>query len=478
MAWQLQAVEHSRVAAPTTGQSPKCSTVMSHAIAAKWLVTRPPPKGGLYPRRNKNFNSADGERRSMALCVWLDGQQVILAEASSDACVRILQFNDQPCSWTPIGELGQFTRPVLSMAHMRFGLLLPQDSTTLELGYFKILLDELGPAGHADGCESGASVLFTGTTQGAVAGWRVTMAKGHTLGKAHTLESLKKGLLHNALTHTRQAMMGREDTVDGEERGQGRGEQAGDSKERVVLGGNTEDCLGTKKDSAATQLTYSDPHAMCGDAIACHGNSNSASMSLAQEGHEDRDSSGSGFVQVEELWVSPSHHQSGVNAMAALVMVGGATAVVATGGDDQAVTAVVFGRSERGLVEWCRCAVPCAHASAVKGVILCEAGSVVFLCSVGLDQFVRVWQVHIRKECGAAKSGDMTKSVHLVEVSSFKVDVCEPSCVHGYIESAAREACTERDECRGDVAGHRRSGVGWTLMVAGRGMQILRVKLP
>jgi hypothetical protein len=140
----------------------------------------------------------------------------------------------------------------------------------------------------------------------------------------------------------------------------------------------------------------------------------------------------------------------------------------------------------------------------VKGVLLCEAEGEVFLGSVGLDQFLRIWQVHIRGICGAAQEGaggsadeqasierDDAWSVDLAEIASFKVDVCEPSCVHGYAEAAAREACTEgvvrnmnggnrptsAQEDLPDKGSRGQLVVVWTLMVAGRGTQILRVNL-
>jgi WD40 repeat protein len=73
----------------------------------------------------------------------------------------------------------------------------------------------------------------------------------------------------------------------------------------------------------------------------------------------------------------PSIHACGVNAMVCL-----RGSVLVTGGDDQALSVFDIGSRMQS------CVIPNAHASAVKDIsIVCQD----VICSVGLDQYLRVW---------------------------------------------------------------------------------------
>ena len=167
---------------------------------------------------------------------------------------------------------------------------------------------------------------------------------------------------------------------------------------------------------------------------------------------------------LQPVWHAACHHQSGVNAMAAVATSTGV--LVITGGDDQTLRSTLMERTKRGSVHCAATyAVPCAHTSAIKGVAACCVGSDadarVYACSVGLDQILRVWAVSV---CGTVE-GKADIDVALAEVMVRKLDVSEPACVHGSLKIVQRR----RDGVDEDLL--------WHIVVAGRSTQTLSVKL-
>eukprot|EP00892_Ulva_mutabilis_P006964 jgi/Ulvmu1/463/UM001_0470.1 len=166
----------------------------------------------------------------------------------------------------------------------------------------------------------------------------------------------------------------------------------------------------------------------------------------------------------------PAQHQSGVNTVK-LAAVGGMLCAV-SGGDDQLLRVTVLQRGTThawaavGAVD-----VPCAHASALKGLclrrVLGEGGRALLqCCSVGWDQFVRVWQIDVREAGGGncateyeaeAGAGCLLRAgVGVREVLRHAVDASEPAGVAGCTMSDGR----------------------WHIFVAGRGSQMLTLRVP
>ena len=302
----------------------------SAGVACKWLATRPPPKGGLNPKQNKGFNSAAGERRTLTLCAWRRHGGALVAEASSDAAVRLQEFLPSDARFVARATLCAHERPVLSMAHVTVARSVAQ-------------------AGRGEGVATG--VLFTGTTHGELSAWSV----GHLLDRS-------------------------------------------DASERALL------------------------------------------------------------------WRRRGRHQSGVNAMAAAPVATGVLLV--TGGDDQALSATELHYTEKGLELYAACHVPCAHASAIQGVALCEARGALHVASVGLDQLLRVWRLQRGGVGGTGGAATCAAGLALVDVAARRVDVSEPSCVHGYSRHVEDvNAVTSQRRC------------AWDVVVGGRGTQMLRVLL-
>lgn len=167
------------------------------------------------------------------------------------------------------------------------------------------------------------------------------------------------------------------------------------------------------------------------------------------------------------------HHQSGVNTMQMLAVDG--LLWVVSGGDDQQLRVTLL-----------RCAapaawavadsvdVPCAHSSALKGLCLraapaARAGAPVLqCCSVGWDQYVRVWQMCLHESAWGGgrptgRSGSRGgracvrgRAVEVREVLQHAVDVSEPACVAGCTADCGR----------------------WHVFVSGRGSQMLSLDVP
>lgn len=166
--------------------------------------------------------------------------------------------------------------------------------------------------------------------------------------------------------------------------------------------------------------------------------------------------------QVRPVLELPGQHQSGVNAVK--LAHAGTMLCAVSGGDDQLLRVTALRRGPRDA--WAvsgSAAVPCAHASAVKGLCLRSvpradgAGAVLQVCSVGWDQYVRVWQIDVgggdpRGGLCCVQGGGIT----VREVVQHAVDVSEPGCVAG---------CTADDG-------------RWTVFVAGRGSQMLSLEVP
>jgi hypothetical protein len=251
----------------------------------------------------------------------------------------------------------------------------------------------------------------------------------------------------------------------------------------------------------------------------------------------------------QPAWSHTSYHQSGVNAMVALALPG--CGLLVTGGDDQALklARLSWAGPKSAVQTTGACEVPCAHASSIKGVDVCHiegtgAGSggtgAVYVCSVGLDQFLRVWKIledskHMEGHSNmqdapagsaevawgagrsqgalerigdaglatidpssgcpmaAARSEDLGNTsgtlaqvwgagLGVAEVLAYKLDVSEPTCVSGSLE----QTCDARvgEEQSSSLAGMATSSTegsvqawAWHLVVGGRGTQTLDVCL-
>lgn len=196
----------------------------------------------------------------------------------------------------------------------------------------------------------------------------------------------------------------------------------------------------------------------------------------------------SSLVYIESFLKLARIHQTGVNAIS-FTQVGGLAWVV-SGGDDQALCVTLLGPvgcdggcHASGAEQGALCVietvvVDCAHVSAIKG--LCarlvmaqgrEAGAYSLqVCSIGWDEFLRVWQVENcdggdALEAGQRSGGNLGstlplrrcvgKMVVVQEIANHPVDVCEPCCVAGCDSEAG-------------------SGV-WNVAVGGRGTELLSV---
>lgn len=164
-------------------------------------------------------------------------------------------------------------------------------------------------------------------------------------------------------------------------------------------------------------------------------------------------------------------HQSGVNTLQMLAVHG--MLWVVSGGDDQQLRVTLLrcaAASDAWAVADSVC-VPCAHSSALKGLCLraARAGAPVLqCCSVGWDQYVRVWQICFRERAphdgGPAGRGGCRGShawvggreVEVLEVLRHGVDVSEPACVAGCTSDCGR----------------------WHVFVSGRGSQMLSLDVP
>ena len=403
MAWMLRSVAtlqlpsatpaaaSAGVLEPSDSQRPDA---YSTELTAKWLATLPPPKGGLHPKQNAGFTSADGERRTMALCAFYArctqahadrespsgagkhppmpqsaaGGVACVVSASSCATMRLSCVSVRSGQWEPLATLRQHARPVLSIAHCQVG--------------------DGGAPAHR---------VVTGCSDGCVELWDVSAA-------------VERACAALSCHHL----------------------QAGD---RDVS--TTATALG----SAAQHVQEVQPE-----------------LSL------------------------PGHHQSGVNAIAMRDL--GAGLLVVSGGDDQALQAVLLCRhmacsaatTRAGQSERCSTAclsqvqVDSAHASAIKGLASCKRGvqgsNTCCVASVGLDQVLRIWSVSaVQKAPSASHSraynGQGACKLEVACLASHACDVCEPSAVAGHLPQDAQQ---HEDE--------------WWLAVAGRGMQMFNVMLP
>lgn len=173
------------------------------------------------------------------------------------------------------------------------------------------------------------------------------------------------------------------------------------------------------------------------------------------------------LARLRPVWHTDGSHQSGVNAMAAVAVQEGALLI--TGGDDQVLCAKLFARVSDGMRCVASCTVPCAHASAIKGITDCchlpAASARVWVCSVGLDQMLRVWRTVLSVDADDAGFASVT----LTQVAVHKLDVSEPTCVHGTAEVMS---------CGGkDAHGNSDRECVWHLVVGGRGTQSLSLTL-
>jgi hypothetical protein len=363
-------------------------------LEARWLSTLPPPKGGLRPKQKRGFNSAAGERRTMALCAFVAPlrtateadlhdaqptgwpQTVLVISAASHAAVHVLALDLCSGAWRPWALLAHHRRPVLSAAQVSV---------------------------HA-GAPQPLHLAFTGATNGSVAAWD--------------------------LTAVAQAAA------------QGAG---------------------------ASQCT----------SHSVHGQHPSSSSRRAPSANQ-------ALAQVAPVWTSAAHHQSGVNAVACCMI--GADVLIVTGGDDQALRLTQLRSASSGKAWQCvgDCGIKSAHASAIKGLTVCcpsgVASTTAFVCTVGLDQVLRVWQVQAAcsrasvvpaEKWGSCTAGCSAACVQLTVklVVVHTLDVSEPSCVSSSLQRR-NVAGGVPDECAGAMACW-----DWHLVVGGRGTQVLAVSV-